>query len=90
MLLLENQSLRERLDHERWDLRQMKSNVILMKKIAESVAWKSDDKAPLQELVRVLDELAKIIQDKDSTRVVAGHTHLEQAIRGLRISTFGL
>ena len=90
MLLLENLSLRERLDHERWDLLQMKSNVLLMKKIAESVAWKSSDKSPPQELVAALDELAKIIQEKDSTRVVAGHTHLDKAIRDVRVSTFGL
>jgi hypothetical protein len=88
--LLESLSLRERMDHERWDLRQMKSNIQQMKKIADSVVWKSSDKSPLHELVRALDELSTIIQQKDATRVVAGHTHLEHALSQVRNSTFGL
>lgn len=88
-LLLDNLSLRERMDHEMWDLRQMKSNILLMKRIADSVIWKSSDRSPLQELIRALDELLIIIQDKDTTRVVAGHTHLEHALREMRNSTFG-
>ena len=78
------------MDHERWDLRQMKSNIQQMRRIADTIVWKSGDKLPLQELLRALDELSIIIQEKDATRVVAGHTHLEHALNQVRNSTFGL
>jgi len=90
VLLLENISLKERMDHESWDLRQMKSNVQLMKKISDSASWKSETKASVQDLTKAMDELLVIIQNKDATLVVAGHTHLEHALREVRISTFGV
>ena len=90
VLLLENQFLKERLDYEKWDLRQMKSNVSLMKKITDTARWNESEKSLLEELVRAIEELLVIVQEKDTTRVIAGHTHLEQALRSLRNSTFGL
>jgi hypothetical protein len=39
---------------------------------------------------KYLDELGTIIDHKDATRVIAGHTHVEQALSDLRAVVFGL
>jgi hypothetical protein len=41
-------------------------------------------------LEKFLGELGTIIDQKDATRVIAGHTHVEQALSELRDVIFGL
>lgn len=91
VLLLENLVLKERMDSNLWDLRQMRKNVELMKKIVESAPWSGAQAEFLSSrLVQTLVELVQIIQERDATRVSAGHTHVEQALSDLRDHTFGL
>ncbi len=87
---MENLLLKERMDLNLWDVRQMKANVDLMKKIAEKAPWSEPSKPLSSKLIQTLVELLQIIQEKDATRVNAGHTHVEQALNNLRDSTFGL
>ncbi|MFI5421711.1 MAG: hypothetical protein ACHQ1H_12150 [Nitrososphaerales archaeon] len=90
VLLLENALTRERFDWQMWDLRQMKQSVELMKNIVsktERNAYTQDSFATLE---KYLEELGTIIDQKDATRVIAGHTHVEQALSQLRAQIFGL
>lgn len=90
VMLVENLLLRERLDWQMWDLRQMRLNVLQMKKIIENATWRTDEKSQSSNLNMALDELEMIVSQKDATRVIAGHTHVEQALHALRDIVFGL
>lgn len=90
MLLIENLLLRERFDWQTWDLRQMNLNVLQMKKIAEKATWSAMEKKLGADLIAALGELHKIVVEKDATRVIAGHTHVEQALSSLRDIVFSL
>ncbi|MDG6997614.1 MAG: hypothetical protein JRN15_00705 [Nitrososphaerota archaeon] len=90
VLLLQNAFLRERFDWQTWDLRQMKISVALMQNISEKTDWWENTLAASRKLNDTLAELMKIIDDKDATRVAAGHTHVEQALSELRALVFGL
>jgi hypothetical protein len=90
ILLLENALTRERFDWQMWDLRQMKQSVELMKKIVSKTSKNASSQAAFASLEKYLDELEAIIEHKDATRVIAGHTHVEQALSELRALVFGL
>jgi len=90
LLLLENAFTRERFDWQMWDLRQMKQSIELMKKITSKAAGNPSAKDSFALLEKSLDELGAIIDQKDATRVIAGHTHVEQALSQLRALIFGL
>lgn len=90
VLLLANAFVRERFDWQLWDLRQIKSSVILMQKIVEKTDWSDGELTVVNRLREALEELMKIANEKDATRVAAGHTHLEHAISDLRTIVFGL
>jgi UDP-2,3-diacylglucosamine pyrophosphatase LpxH len=90
VLLLENALTRERFDWQMWDLRQMKQSVELMKKIVSNTSKSASSQAAFASLEKYLDELETIIEHKDATRVIAGHTHVEQALSELRALVFGL
>ena len=90
LLLLENAFTRERFDWQTWDLRQMRQSVELMKKITSKAARNPSTKDSFALLEKSLDELGTIIDQKDATRVIAGHTHVEQALTQLRALIFGL
>ncbi|MDA4111528.1 MAG: hypothetical protein OK439_03255, partial [Thaumarchaeota archaeon] len=84
LLLLENALTKERFDWQIWDLRQMKQSIELMKKITSKAARNPTTKDSFALLEKSLDELGTIIDQKDATRVIAGHTHVEQALSQLR------
>jgi len=67
----------------------MKSNIILMKSILKSTSWTKNATSASSKVQNRLDELLTIVQEKDATRVDAGHTHLELAISELRAAVFG-
>lgn len=90
VLLLENTFLRERFDWQTWDLRQMKISIALMQNISEKTDWGENTRVASSRLNDALRELMKIANDKDATRVAAGHTHVEQALSELRALVFGL
>jgi predicted phosphodiesterase len=90
LLLLENTFTRERFDWQMWDLRQMRQSVELMKKITSKATRSLSTKDSFAFLEKSLDELETIIDQKDSTRVIAGHTHVEQALTQLRDLIFDL
>ena len=90
VLLLENAFTRERFDWQMWDLRQMKLSVELMKNIVSKTTKSTSSQATFASLEKYLEELETIIEQKDATRVIAGHTHLEQALSELRALVFGL
>ena len=90
VLLLENALTRERFDWQMWDLRQMKQSVELMKNICSKTSKSASLQASFASLEKSLDELETIIEQKDATRVIAGHTHVEQALSELRAHIFGL
>jgi hypothetical protein len=90
VLLLENALTRERFDWHMWDLRQMKQSVELMKNICSKTRKSASSQASFASLEKFLDELETIIEQKDATRVIAGHTHVEQALYELRARIFDL
>jgi hypothetical protein len=90
VLLLENAFTRERFDWQMWDLRQMKQSVELMKNIVSKTSKNASSLASFASLEKYLNELETIIDHKDATRVIAGHTHVEQALSDLRAVVFGL
>ncbi len=90
VLLLENALTRERFDWQMWDLRQMKQSVELMKKIVSKTERGASTQGSFASLEKYLEELGTIIDQKDATRVIAGHTHVEQALSQLRAQIFGL
>jgi UDP-2,3-diacylglucosamine pyrophosphatase LpxH len=90
LLLLENAFTRERFDWQLWDLRQMKQSVELMKKIVSKINKTAATQDSFATLEKFLGELGTIIDQKDATRVIAGHTHVEQALSELRDVIFGL
>ncbi len=90
VLLLQNTIVREKFDLQAWDIRQMKANVFLMKSIVEKAKWGSAEKPMSLKLKWVLGELETIIQERDATRVDAGHTHVEQVFSELRKIVFGI
>jgi UDP-2,3-diacylglucosamine pyrophosphatase LpxH len=90
VLLLENAFTRERFDWQMWDLRQMKQSVELMKNIVSKTAKNAASQASFTSLEKSLEDLETIIEQKDATRVIAGHTHVEQALFELRAVVFGL
>jgi len=90
LLLLENAFTRERFDWQAWDLRQMKVRIDLMKKISENTNWEESVREASTHLKETLKELGTIIDEKDATRVIAGHTHVEEALSQIRKIIFGL
>ena len=90
LLLLENAFTRERFDWQAWDLRQMKVRIDLMKKISENTNWEESAREASTHLKETLKELGTIIDQKDATRVIAGHTHVEEALSQMRKIIFGL
>lgn len=90
VLLLENAFVRERFDWQVWDLRQMKVSIALMQGIVENTEWGDKIVSASNRLKEALSELMKIANDKDATRVAAGHTHVEQALSNLRSLVFGI
>jgi hypothetical protein len=90
VLLLENALTRERFDWQMWDLRQMKQSVDLMKKIVSKTERNTSTQESFAALEKYLGELGTIIDQKDATRVIAGHTHVEQALSQLRAQIFEL
>jgi len=90
VLLLENAFTRERFDWQMWDLRQMKQSVELMENIVSKTSKSTSSQAAFSSLEKYLEELKTIIEQKDATRVIAGHTHVEQALSELRALVFGL
>jgi hypothetical protein len=90
VLLLENALTRERFDWQMWDLRQMKQSVELMKNIVAKTERNASTQDSFAALEKYLVELGTIIDQKDATRVIAGHTHVEQALSQLRAQIFGL
>jgi hypothetical protein len=90
VLLLENTLTRERFDWQMWDLRQMKQSVELMKNIVSKTERNASTQDSFTALEKYLEELGTIIDQKDATRVIAGHTHVEQALSQLRAQIFGL
>ena len=90
VLLLENAFTRERFDWQMWDLRQMKQSVELMENIVSKTSKSPSSQAAFVTLEKYLEELKTIIEQKDATRVIAGHTHVEQALSELRALVFGL
>ncbi len=90
VLLLENAFTRERFDWQMWDLRQMKQSVELMENIVSKTSKSTSSQAAFATLEKYLEELETIIEQKDATRVIAGHTHVEQALSELRALVFGL
>lgn len=89
VLFLENILLRERLDLKAWDTRQMKKNVATMKEIVDRAAWGEKDARATENLMREIEKLLTIIQNRDATLVDAGHTHLERTVNELRKLVFG-
>lgn len=90
LLLAGDLLLRERLDAGNWDLRQMRLNVLQLKKVVGTPLWKGREKAVWQRLSRSIDELEEVIREKDATRVDAAHTHVEEAFSELREVVFGV
>ncbi len=90
LLLLENAFTRERFDWQAWDLRQMKLRIDLMKKISENTNWEESASKAANHLKESLKELGTIVDQKDATRVIAGHTHVEEALSQIRKIVFDL
>ncbi|MCL4518161.1 MAG: hypothetical protein M1587_03090 [Thaumarchaeota archaeon] len=90
VLLLENAFVRERFDWQVWDLRQIKVSIALMQGIVEKTEWSEKMVSASNKLKEALGELMKIANEKDATRVAAGHTHVEQALSDLRSLVFGI
>lgn len=90
LLLLENAFTRERFDWQSWDLRQMKVRIDLMKKISEKTNWEESTREASSHLKESLKELGIIVDQKDATRVIAGHTHIEEALSQIREIIFDL
>ncbi|HKW03662.1 MAG TPA: hypothetical protein VJN71_00055 [Nitrososphaerales archaeon] len=90
VLLIENLLLKERFDWQMWDLRQMGLNVLEMKRIVNATSWRTVESVQSNSLHSALEELQVIVSQRDATRVIAGHTHVEQALQALRNIVFGL
>jgi len=90
LLLLENAFIRERFDWQAWDLRQMIVRIDLMKKISENTNWEESTRRAASQLTESLKELGTIVDQKDATRVIAGHTHVEEALSQVRKIIFDL
>lgn len=90
ILLLENAFVRERFDWQVWDLRQMKVSIALMQGIVEKTEWGEKVLSASNMLKEALSELMKITNNRDATRVAAGHTHVEQVLSDLRSLVFGI
>ena len=81
---LELALLREEIAAKDWDLRTAARELDIIKKILKKVHWPKDY-VPLVETVTDCNaHLAKIIADRDTTRLAAAHTQLEDAIFALR------
>jgi predicted phosphodiesterase len=61
-----------------------------MKKITSKATRSLSTKDSFAYLEKSLDELETIIDQKDATGVIAGHTHVEQALMQLRDLIFNL
>jgi hypothetical protein len=90
VLLAKDLTLRERLDLKNWELRQMRLNVLQIRKILGAARWEKKDVRAHGQLMQSLDELEDVIREKDATRVDASHTHLEEALSELSKSVFGV
>ena len=90
VLLAQNLLLRERLDLTIWDLRQMRLNVIQMRKYLGAPLWGKEEKVRCDKAMKSLDELEQVIANRDATRVDAAHTHFEHALSELREVVFGV
>jgi hypothetical protein len=90
ILLLSNLFTREKFSLNSWDTRRMESELGTMRKIVEKAQWNEKEQTASKELAKNLQELAKIVQEKDATRVDAAHTHVDEALSSLQDLVFGI
>lgn len=90
LLFAHNLLIRERLDLRSWDLRQMRINVIQLRKYLGAPLWGKDERVCADGAIKALDELEEVIAKKDATLVDAAHTHFEVALSELRELVFGV
>ena len=90
ILLLSNLFTREKFSLNSWDTRRMESELGTMRKIVEKAQWNEKEQIASKELAKNLQELAKIVQEKDATRVDAAHTHVDEALSSLQDLVFGI
>lgn len=81
---LELALLREEIAAKDWELRVAARELNLIKRILKKIDWPKDYLPLVETVAKRNAHLIKVVANKDTTRLAAAHTQLEDAIFALR------
>jgi hypothetical protein len=76
--------LREEIAAKDWDLRTAARELDVIKRVLKKVDWPKDYLPLVEVAASTAKHLAKVVDNKDTTRLTAAHTELEDSIFALR------
>ena len=81
---LELALLREEIAAKDWELRTAARELDVIKRVLKKVDWPKDYLPLVEAVTDCNSHLTKVVANKDTTRLAAAHTQLEDAIFALR------
>ncbi|MBI2970089.1 MAG: hypothetical protein HYY36_05060 [Gammaproteobacteria bacterium] len=81
---LELTLIREKQAWQDWELRDAAEELELMGRIAKQTGWPRDYKPLIEAFHTALSHTRDMVRNRDTTRIAAAHSKLEQAIFALR------